>query len=440
MIGILILILGLQYYYHENRKFGALIFISEALNYFNIIPPSLTWLAGYDWAFVQMVILLLFPPRGYEDYYQDDFKLKKYLKWYALFLVCAIIYSVIHLRVSPFSALAGCRQYLLFPSYFFLRKLNNEEFEWVMEKLFFIAFFQSVLYIIEVTTGLPVMGTETIERDPLTGKFRYLNGNPLCQFFLYLAILFPNYYSEKKYNRYAIIVFLGAMLCTLVRTNIIITLLVLFLGLHKQGRGSNYVKVGIALCILYIPFGSAIESRFGGHSGTTSDLSAIIHGDFIDMAHTGAPLGENQTMTYRFAWVYERGEYMLKSSLGETIFGLGHEYDPNSLSGRYNFQIGLPKDNGVIEPKFTPDIAYGNLLANLGFVGIVIFMMIWFRMLRINMRNWASNPWAFIGALFILNLLGTSLSGTKLSSIGFLIFMLFLTANTVNNSYDSNTY
>lgn len=437
MIGIIILLAGIISYYNGNHKLSVLIFLAESFHYFNLIPLPLLYLAGYDWAFIQMIFILIYSSRYDETFFAEDEKLKKYISCYAGFLVCSILFSVVYYHVTPFSALAGCRQYLLFPSYFFLRKVSTEDFEWIMKRLFIIAFIQSALYIVEVTTGLPVLGTEAVERDPLTGKFRYLNGNPLSQFFLYLVVLFPDYYNDKSIYRYGVFIFLGALLCTLARTNIIVNLLILFYGLYKQQRLSNLFKVGLVLCLLYIPFGDALENRFGKESETDSDITSVIQGEFIDIAHNGVVPGGKKTMSYRLAWVYERGEYMIKKSIGTAIFGLGFEYDPFNLSTRYHFKVGLPDAEGRVEPKFTPDIAYGNLIASLGFVGFFIFMLIWLRMYHYNMSFSDLSPWAFVGALFVLNMLGTSLSSSKLSSIGFLIFMLFLTAQTANVKYEN---
>ena len=94
------------------------------------------------------------------------------------------------------------------------------------------------------------------------------------------------------------------------------------------------------------------------------------------------------TLTYRFAWVYERAEYMLTNGIVESVFGLGFlpPSEPEVAKRLYNFKIGLVDQNKIISPTFTPDIGYGNIIAQYGFLGAFFFISLWVRLVKFILK------------------------------------------------------
>ena len=136
--------------------------------------------------------------------------------------------------------------------------------------------------------------------------------------FLALSFLCPEFLPKKvNLNMVRGILFI-ALICTLGRTGIAAGLLLVMLALLLNG---SFKRIGAALIvigILFIPFVGTMSKRFEG-GNTSDDLEQVLNGKFNENY-------ENQgdaTMLYRFAWCYERGNYLVHRPLGEQLFGMG---------------------------------------------------------------------------------------------------------------------
>lgn len=137
------------------------------------------------------------------------------------------------------------------------------------------------------------------------------------------------------------------------------------------------------------------------------------------------------TMTYRFALVYERMSYLTNRPIGEQIFGMGLLSDQQTQLVRrmYNFQIGLrDRETGDIAQLSTPDIAYGNLICRLGFVGMILYLAIWGVMLFQSYKNKKQDALVFCLFLYLLNFIFTSFSGATISYSETIILPMLLIA------------
>lgn len=174
------------------------------------------------------------------------------------------------------------------------------------------------------------------------------------------------------------------------------------------------VKYGLLGLIAITPFMPILMERFESDDKSTGgDLQAIISGDFMNV--NGQFAG---TMTYRFALVYERMAYLADRSIGEQIFGMGLLSDQQKELVRkmYHFNIGLKnRETGEVVQLSTPDIAYGNLICRLGFVGMAIYLVIWGIMLVQAYKNRKINMIVFCLFLYLFNYIFGSFSGATIS-------------------------
>ena len=107
------------------------------------------------------------------------------------FLFCSALFSYFHYGFSPVQIVRGGRHLFLFLSYFFLRKVSVDDVKWLFRALMVITAIHSILYIIQVLTGLPVLMYDLIaEVDPSTKIIRYYNYPVLLPFFLFITVLF----------------------------------------------------------------------------------------------------------------------------------------------------------------------------------------------------------------------------------------------------------
>ena len=265
---------------------------------------------------------------------------------------------------------------------------------------------------------MPYYDLEYVRIETTTGLSRFYNFPFFLDFFIIVSVLCPQLIRNFRWRKIATYIFIIAILCTQGRTYIGVTAAVICFGLLMKGQASTIVRFLLIAGILLLPFSDLIIGRFEGRKGrkTDSDITAILNGDFIKVAMTGnrSKIG---TLTYRFAWVYERAAYLSNRPLGEKIFGLGLISDSQyeTVRRRYNFKMGIIDSKGRVSQMHTPDIAYGNLLSQYGYVGGVLIFTLWIRLLIIYCRNRNNNSLIYSSFLAVIVILFNSVSDVGVS-------------------------
>ena len=405
MLGLVVLLIALLLHFTGYRRYSLLLFVFMALRYMKIVPMAVMAVNGIDLAIVYMIIVTV-SQRIQTLAFTEDSKLLFCISRLSLFLIISFAVGMIYYGLTPF-----------------------QSFMWLFKALYYITLIHALLYIIQCSTGLPVLGVATPEYDRITHTLRYNNHPVYMTLFFYLSLLFPNYIG-KQISKFSAIVFAAAVFITMTRTIMVFVVLFTFLGIFLSGKKSTILKFSIIGAILFIPLSDALLSRFGEKAGTKGDIFAFIHGRFIDYAHTGKAHDDVGTLTYRFAWVYERAEYMLTNGIVESVFGLGFlpPSEPEVAKRLYNFKIGLVDQNKIISPTFTPDIGYGNIIAQYGFLGAFFFISLWVRLVKIHFENREYHPITFCMYLYLLTLFALSISGPGISYQDMLI-LPFLSSN-----------
>lgn len=346
---------------------------------------------------------------------QNNYKLPKveFIKWYKLFIIfflCCIIFSYIHYGFSFYQILQGGRDFILIFSLPILINVKVNELFKLIKLLLYVTVITSILYILQIVVGRPLMpyvGEPSI--DPSVGLIRMYNSPALLDFFLIFTFVKPEYFG-KRVNILRILFFI-ALICTFGRTGIFSTIVSVLLAIMFLGKASKMIKTIIIIGLLFIPFIGMVTSRFEG-GGTSDDLSAIKSGNFQNFE-----MGEGGTMTYRIAWVYERFDYLINRPIGEQIFGLGLISDSQpKVQKMYNFKLGLTDPETLTPVQLsTPDIAYGNVLTKLGFVGGIIYLGFLINMAIFLYKNRKESFLTIICAAQIIILFIGSLAGSALS-------------------------
>ena len=149
---------------------------------------------------------------------------------------------------------------------------------------YYITLIHALLYIIQCSTGLPVLGVATPEYDRITHTLRYNNHPVYMTLFFYLSLLFPNYIG-KQISKFSAIVFAAAVFITMTRTIMVFVVLFTFLGIFLSGKKSTILKFSIIGAILFIPLSDALLSRFGEKAGTKGDIFANALSLHIILSH-----------------------------------------------------------------------------------------------------------------------------------------------------------
>lgn len=132
---------------------------------------------------------------------------------------------------------------------FFLRDVPKDDIIWLFKALYYITLIHALLYIIQCSTGLPVLGVATPEYDRITHTLRYNNHPVYMTLFFYLSLLFPNYIG-KQISKFSAIVFAAAVFITMTRTIMVFVVLFTFLGIFLSGKKSTILKFSIIGAIL----------------------------------------------------------------------------------------------------------------------------------------------------------------------------------------------
>lgn len=413
MVGIIILVVALYLYISNQKKWSILLYIGLLNNGFQIYTNMITGIQGLDLGFVYMIVICIYS-QIYEPIPNKFPKTRKYVYGLFVFMLLSVLFSYSHYDFSFPQIIQGSRKLWFFMSFLFLRKIKLKDFQWLFEKLYYITLITSILYVIQVFFNLPVLPYEReININSVLGIGRYYNIPPFLTLFFIISVVFPKILKQYKLGNYSALIFLVTLISTQGRTRIGITLSVVALGLLMTGKISGYLRYIVILLIGILPFSDLLLSRFEGNDrhSTKSDLEQILSGDFKKIAMGHGKL--SGTMTFRFAWIYERMEYLSHRPVSENIFGLGLISDSQyeTVRSRYNFNMGLHNSEGHKIQLYTPDSAWGNLVSSFGYMGGALILLLWFHLIKLFYKKRKYSPYIYACFFSIIALLLNSFSG-----------------------------
>lgn len=426
MLGYILLLVALGFYFSKSYRYiSFFLYISFMLGYnggFGLWNNELLGVKTMDLALIYtfaingfLLITWQNPFRPFKGH--KHFWLISYMVLVA-FLLCSAVFSYVHYHFTPYQILQGGRSYLLILSLPILARVKPWELQRIIELCFWITVVTSVLYILQIIAGRPLMpynGEYSI--DSSTGLVRLYNSPAMLTFFLIASFICPRIFPGNV-NVFRVI-FFAALMCTQGRTYILTSLFGVVLATVLAGRATNFVKAVAILGILFLPFMNMISQRFE-KGGTENDVANVLEGRVTDYIS-----GEG-TFTYRWAWIYERYDYLKDRPLGEKVFGLGLISGSQPIVYRmYHFILGLTEENGQVSQLSTPDTSYGNLLTKLGFVGMFLYLVFCVSLAIFLYRHRKEFPIVVICASQFIVLFIGSMSGSALSEPrNFAIFFL----------------
>lgn len=428
MIGIILLIISLGLYFEPSKRYLSyflyLSFMMGSGGGFGLWIDHIIGLKNSDCAVIYTFLISLYL-LAEGKWRIPRIRGRGILTAFITFLIFSIFFSYLYYGLSPVQILQGGRSFLLIFSLPILVQAEPEEVRKVVRMLFWICLVTSVLYILQalVVKGpvMPYPGDVTTDRT--TGLVRMYNIPANLTVFLALSFLCPEFLPKKvNLNMVRGILFI-ALICTLGRTGIAAGLLLVMLALLLNG---SFKRIGAALIvigILFIPFVGTMSKRFEG-GNTSDDLEQVLNGKFNENY-------ENQgdaTMLYRFAWCYERGNYLVHRPLGEQLFGMGLCSDSQDwVYKHYNFKLGLPNEENMLPVQLnTPDIAIGNMITKLGFGGTIIYLAFYISLVLFFWKYRKCNVLFLLMSAYSIILMIELFSGSALSEVKTLSLMFFI--------------
>lgn len=441
MIGYLLLLIALLLYIKPKyRHWSFFLYLSFMMGYgggFGLWTDEVLGAKNGDLAIIYtfvISIVMVFK----RQYNIPKWSFVVQYKWFILFLFASVLFSLFYYHFTPFQILQGGRSFLLIFAFPILVNIKQRDFDKVLQLLIKVCVLTSMLYILQTISRHAIMPYGEFDTDPTTGLPRFYNSPANLDIFLALTFLKPELFKGRII--YYRILFFLALVCTLGRTQIITTILLVFIALFFDGKIQKIGKYVIVIGVMMLPFIGVLSDRFTGDEA--SDFSDIQAGNFKEGYVQGRDQG---TLLYRFAWVYERYDYIIHRPLGEQLFGLGLISDSQPwVDKHYNFKIGLPNPDGIGAVQLsTPDISYGNIITRLGFLGGVIYITFIVSLLFFLLKRRKDNVFILVSAASIMLLFINSFSGSLMSETrSFTIYFLFLSFLFNNKrkilNYDKN--
>lgn len=441
MIGYLLLLIALLLYIKPKyRHWSFFLYLSFMMGYgggFGLWTDEVLGAKNGDLAIIYtfvISIVMVFK----RQYNIPKWSFVVQYKWFILFLFASVLFSLFYYHFTPFQILQGGRSFLLIFAFPILVNIKQRDFDKVLQLLIKVCVLTSMLYILQTISRHAIMPYGEFDTDPTTGLPRFYNSPANLDIFLALTFLKPELFKGRII--YYRILFFLALVCTLGRTQIITTILLVFIALFFDGKIQKIGKYVIVIGVMMLPFIGVLSDRFTGDEA--SDFSDIQAGNFKEGYVQGRDQG---TLLYRFAWVYERYDYIIHRPLGEQLFGLGLISDSQPwVDKHYNFKIGLPNPDGIGAVQLsTPDISYGNIMTRLGFLGGVIYITFIVSLLFFLLKRRKDNVFILVSAASIMLLFINSFSGSlMIETRSFTIYFLFLSFLFNNKrkilNYDKN--
>ncbi len=426
MIDILIFLYSLYSYFQKRYIIALVLFIFFCYRFLRLVPRYLITIDGPDYAILAMLIAFLFGAKRIYMH-KEDVRLRNYIVAMFVFLIISFGYSIIRYELSPSNVFMASRMSFILPCYFLLKRVREEWIEKALTILYVITVIHGLLYVVQCTTGIPVMG-QTAEFDSVTNSYRFLNFPPLNDFFLMIGVLSPNSIklpkSLERYKSYFPLILMASTICTFGRLRIIVTFGILLYGLWHKGRVGLIIRVAMLSLILALSFSGGLTNRMDNEGDTKSDTESLFNGGVQRMASTGVK--EGGTFTYRIAMLYERIDRLSDEKILDPIFGYGMEYNKDAKSSIVNFKVG-PALN-------TADISYPVLIVKYGFLGTFIYLLIWFRMAVVCRRYRNINNIALCTYLFIISTLLHDFTGSQITYFSWMMFPLLMTIYIQNKN------
>ena len=433
MFGLILLTISLILYFNPKYRYlSYFLYLSFMMGYdggFGLWTSKILHIQNRDIAIIYTFVVNIYLIAN-RKFYLPKLSLIKSYKVLILFITASVLFSLVYYQFSPFQILQGGRNYLLLASVPIFIQIKRIELEKILRLLIIITVTTSILYILQMILGRPIMpynGKGHI--DPTTGLIRLYNSPANLPFFLTLSFIAPFYFKKKILI--CRIIFFAALMCTLGRTGIFSGIMMIFLALVISGKFSKIGRYAILICIMFIPFLDTISNRFE-KGNTKNDLQLITEGKFAQDYESDS----GGTMTYRFAWIYERWDYLIHRPMIEQIFGMGLISESQERTHQmYHFNIGLyNEETRHIDQLSTPDIAYGNLLTKLGFGGLIIYLVFYFQLAMFFFRNRKIHPIFSVCSastiiMFISSFSGSSFSNPQAFAIYFIFIPIYLHLN-----------
>ena len=322
-----------------------------------------------------IIFILFFFKFNYKKQFSRKNVLTKNVLFLYLFLIVSILFDLSS-SVSFYDILSNVKLWFFLSAIWVYPCIPSYQFLKIIKILLYFTVFIAVLGILDFLFGTMYLSEIIVNNE---GIKRAIIPSTYTLFFI-IALLTNLLNIKKKIKIIFLIILISIILLSVIRSLILGVVLsfILIILIDKTYNFSKIKKIIIfiiPLCLL-IFLNKDINSRFQDFSSkedTTTNTSILTANVFL-----------------------ERFNYIV-SSPKTFILGVGNIREENAP---ILFSFGnSSRDDGNTDQLYSPDISWPNLLIRLGFVGTIIYLIFYFKIMSITYKRRNFNK--FYKALFV---------------------------------------
>lgn len=432
MIGLLLLILSLFLFYTERFVPSVIIFFILLTNGFQLFPVQIMMAGiplgkGSDLAMIYLILFVLGKIRDITAI-NRLYPVFKFALYIISFVIVDAIFSILFMKYSLVNVVQVFRPYLFLLSFVIFFSVPIRQLQIVFHIIALATVFQSLLFILQIVSGTPILLSQSGTSDIATGV---LQGSGYTRFYNSPFFLFPALFYFLFVFRFKIALYqyltLGILLMAVVgpahRSGILsVVFAISIYALLKQSFTKRLVYISVLTSLFVVTsFVPVISDRIDeAFADVQTTLFSKLDLNSIDI--------QQNTSMFRIGHFLERYEYVVKQPLG-WLFGIGLISDNSKEVTKLPFQIGLNSETtgGVVQVD-TSDLIWSPLIVTLGIIGTLIYVLSFGKVLIFMYEEIEITKYAIMGFLVLLYAFIVSVTSIVLLEISFrTIIVLILT-------------
>jgi len=339
----------------------------------------------------------------------------KYLLFFYLFLLLSIFVDIFINKIDLLSIIKTSRHWLFLTCFWIFYYIPKEEIKKLLIYLLTATLFINLISITEYTFGIEILGLRKSEERLLTGMTFSRGAIPSTFSIFFMFLVFLDYFELKLKWKIIIIGILAAgILISMIRSLIIaviISLALIILIKRRKTFKESLLTMSIIVTFIWIVFASPfIKERFNEAYMDLKELDTSKRNVSGNLSFRALHIAE------RFKYVSHRIQY--------SIFGIGNITEE---SFPRIFKTGLRNDQGQFVQLDTSDNAWSLLFIRLGIVGTIIYVLLYFKFLFLDINMYSRSIMALVMFVFlIINLIVLSFASSTIANGSFWILPTLL--------------
>lgn len=338
-------------------------------------------------------------------------RIDKYVIAFLFFLLVSLIVDIIVNKISFISILKTSRHWIFLTCFWIFYYIPKEEIKRLINYLLYATILISIISLIEFFFGLEIIGIRQTTEMTNFGLEIQRGSIPTTFSFFYLILLFTNYFTYKRWAKTLLIfLFVTVILVSMIRSLILsvtigLFIIIIFTGKHKVK--SSIRALVTVMAVLFIVFSNPfLKDRF---------ITGFREVNVIN--YNG--ISSKGNVSFRINHIKERFVY-ISQNLQYSLFGIGNVIEKDFPQ---IFKTGLSNKKGRTTQLDTADNAWSLMFIRLGFLGTLIYILLYIKVLMLTMQLRSISPLAttLIVYLFI-NLLILSFASSGIATGQFWLF------------------